>query len=444
MKYFLLALGFFLLPALAFAENGSVAITVYNEVGESATTFSPFGESYFGTLGLTVADLGVDGVEEIVVGSGPGLPGEVSLYRQDGSKIRSFPVYGDTYKQGVEVATCDLTGDGLKEIVTGTMAGGAPLVRVYTTSGEPLFDEGFFAYAEGFLGGVSVACGDITGDGEPEIVTGPGTTGGGHIRVFTKSGERIAETFIGNASEDQGAIPLLADITGDDVLDIVARRAGSNNNEIVFFTFKKRSLRFSGSIPHDETATSGIHLSASGDILTRLNKYEATPRRFLATGLTTDLAFTLPESTSHFFLNANETLAISATSGETGALLGKSIRVDLSEQKLYAIENGITVKEFLVSTGTYAYPTPLGKTEVTAKLPVHDYVWSYGENNPNNYALRGVKWNLRFRKHFYIHSAPWHNNFGRRMSHGCVNMRTSEAEWMYNWADVGTSVEIIP
>ncbi len=444
MKYLVFVVCLFLLPSFAFAENGAVEISTYDESGEITGTFAPFGEDYRGSLGLAVDDLGTDGVEEIIVGSGPGLPGKVYLFRQDGSEISSFPVYSETYKNGVEVAVCDLTGDGVKEIVTGTMFGGGPHVRVYSSTGEALFGEGFFAYAEAFRGGVTVACGDITGDGNPEIVTGPGLTGGGHIRAFSKTGELLAETFIGNASEDQGATPLLADMTGDDVLDIVARRAGAKHNEIVFFTFKKNKLRFSGSIPHDEAAKNGIHLSGSGDILTRLNKNETIPKRFLATGLTTDLAFTLPESTTHFFLNANETLAVSATSVSTDGTLGKYIRVDISEQKLYALENGVVVKEFLVSTGTYAFPTPLGKTEVMAKLPVHDYVWSYGENNPNNYALRGVKWNLRFRKHYYIHSAYWHNNFGHRMSHGCVNMRTSEAEWVYNWADVGVPVEIIP
>ncbi len=445
MRYLPFLLIFFILPTLAFANEGEVEVTLYDESGVPTESFFPLGQDYRGPISLTVSDLGTDGIEEIVVGSGAGQPGAVPVFRQDGSIITTFPVYSESYKNGVEVATCDVTGDGIKEIVTGTMFGGGPHVRIYSNSGEALYGEGFFAYAENFRGGVHVACGDITGDNEPEIVTGPGITGGGHIRVFTKTGELLAETFVGSASEDQGAIPILADVTGDDVLDVMAHRAGKTNNEIVFFTFKRSDLRFAGSIPHDVNATDGIMLSARGDVLTRLTIGQTQVQRFLSTGSTTTLPLTLPEDTRFFFTNANQSLSVSVTAGTSiSTEIGKSIRVDISEQKLYAIENGIVTKEFLVSTGTYAFPTPLGKTEVTAKLPVHDYIWSYGENNPNNYAIRGVKWNLRFRKHFYIHSAYWHNNFGQRMSHGCVNMRTSEAEWVYKWADVGTSVEIIP
>jgi lipoprotein-anchoring transpeptidase ErfK/SrfK len=71
-----------------------------------------------------------------------------------------------------------------------------------------------------------------------------------------------------------------------------------------------------------------------------------------------------------------------------------------------------------------------------------DYTWNYGVGNPNNYSLPDVKWNMRFRNHYYIHSAYWHNNFGQPMSHGCVNTSIPDAEWIYSWADVGTTVEI--
>ncbi|HBY74041.1 MAG TPA: hypothetical protein DEG44_05150, partial [Candidatus Kerfeldbacteria bacterium] len=34
----------------------------------------------------------------------------------------------------------------------------------------------------------------------------------------------------------------------------------------------------------------------------------------------------------------------------------------------------------------------------------------------------------------------WHNNFGHRMSHGCVNINATNSEWLYNWANVGDPV----
>jgi hypothetical protein len=35
---------------------------------------------------------------------------------------------------------------------------------------------------------------------------------------------------------------------------------------------------------------------------------------------------------------------------------------------------------------------------------------------------------------FGIHGTYWHNNFGHPMSHGCINMKTEEAEQLYEWA----------
>ena len=41
-----------------------------------------------------------------------------------------------------------------------------------------------------------------------------------------------------------------------------------------------------------------------------------------------------------------------------------------------------------------------------------------------------------------FHGAYWHNNFGQRMSHGCINEPLGQAEWLYNWSSIGTRVVI--
>ncbi len=43
-------------------------------------------------------------------------------------------------------------------------------------------------------------------------------------------------------------------------------------------------------------------------------------------------------------------------------------------------------------------------------------------------------------KGYALHGTYWHNNFGHPMSHGCVNLRTQDAAWLFNWASVGTTV----
>jgi lipoprotein-anchoring transpeptidase ErfK/SrfK len=59
------------------------------------------------------------------------------------------------------------------------------------------------------------------------------------------------------------------------------------------------------------------------------------------------------------------------------------------------------------------------------------------------YDMGYVPYNLRFQPHIYIHYAPWHNNFGRQGSRGCVNVNLESAKWIYNWAEVGTMVSVI-
>lgn len=120
----------------------------------------------------------------------------------------------------------------------------------------------------------------------------------------------------------------------------------------------------------------------------------------------------------------------------------KRIEVNLSEQRLYAIEGGQVVNSFLISSGIWRFPTPVGEFAVLEKIPVKRYAWSYGPGSPYNYNLPNVPSNMRFYGSYYLHGAYWHNNFGNRMSHGCVNIDEPDAAWLYDWSYVGLPVSI--
>jgi lipoprotein-anchoring transpeptidase ErfK/SrfK len=49
---------------------------------------------------------------------------------------------------------------------------------------------------------------------------------------------------------------------------------------------------------------------------------------------------------------------------------------------------------------------------------------------------------MYFYKGYGLHGTYWHNNFGTPMSHGCVNLSIPDAEWLYYWAPLGTSVKV--
>jgi LysM repeat protein len=114
---------------------------------------------------------------------------------------------------------------------------------------------------------------------------------------------------------------------------------------------------------------------------------------------------------------------------------GKQIVIVLSEQKTYAYENGVLLREFVVSTGLPATPTVLGDFNVYLKYDAQ-------RMSGPGYDLPGVPWVMYFYQGYALHGTYWHNNFGHPMSHGCVNLRTPEAEWLYMWAPIGTPVHV--
>jgi lipoprotein-anchoring transpeptidase ErfK/SrfK len=114
---------------------------------------------------------------------------------------------------------------------------------------------------------------------------------------------------------------------------------------------------------------------------------------------------------------------------------GKWIDVDISKQTLSAYEGATLLLETAVSTGKPYTPTPLGKFEIYARVPVQDM------GGPN-YLLRNVQYVAYFYKDYALHATYWHDNFGQPMSHGCVNLRTADAQWLYEWAPIGTPVHV--
>ena len=111
------------------------------------------------------------------------------------------------------------------------------------------------------------------------------------------------------------------------------------------------------------------------------------------------------------------------------------IDVDLGDQALYAYEDDTLVASFLVSTGLPNTPTPTGRFYVYVKLLFDDM------QGPGYY-LPDVPYTMYFYEGYGIHGTYWHNNFGNPMSHGCINMETGDAGWLFDWSYVGILVNI--
>lgn len=119
---------------------------------------------------------------------------------------------------------------------------------------------------------------------------------------------------------------------------------------------------------------------------------------------------------------------------------GKLITVDTGKQMLYAWDGGQIVHQTKVSTGMRYTPTVKGSFKIQRKLPLQDMKGSYPPYEP--YFIKNVPNVMYFYGAYAIHGVFWHNSFGARASHGCVNLPVAESKWLYDWADVGTRVEV--
>ena len=111
------------------------------------------------------------------------------------------------------------------------------------------------------------------------------------------------------------------------------------------------------------------------------------------------------------------------------------IDVDLSSQTVAAYEGHEMVRTFLASTGTWRTPTLIGQFAVYRKFETKDM------RGPG-YFLQDVPYTMFFHKGYALHGTFWHNNFGVPMSHGCVNLATEDAAWLFDFAEVDTLVNV--
>ena len=123
-----------------------------------------------------------------------------------------------------------------------------------------------------------------------------------------------------------------------------------------------------------------------------------------------------------------------------GLSLGERwIDVNITSQTLVAYEGNVPVFDSLVSTGTDSHPTVTGQFRIWLRLSSQDMD---GYRLGYDYFLRNVPFVQYFYYDYSLHGTFWHSNFGNPMSHGCVNLPTPSAEWLFDWAEYGTLVNI--
>lgn len=127
---------------------------------------------------------------------------------------------------------------------------------------------------------------------------------------------------------------------------------------------------------------------------------------------------------------------------QTGRFPGRYIEIDLSAQRMHLIEGNNYHQTFIISSGKWDKPTPIGEFEVHNHVPTA-FSRRYGLYMPFWMAITNDGG-------YGIHQLPYWpggrvegiSHLGRPVSHGCIRLGPGDAEYVYNWAENGTKVVI--
>jgi len=155
-------------------------------------------------------------------------------------------------------------------------------------------------------------------------------------------------------------------------------------------------------------------------------------------------------------LRENRRTAIEVAFHETAQKIGpddfgSSIVIRRESKRLYLYDKTRLVRVFGVATGQSYYPTPLGRYEIVVKWA---HPWWYPPNSPWAKGAKpippgpgnplGTRWMGISSPGVGIHGTPDDSSIGYSASHGCVRMHISEAEWLFEHVEIGTTVFIVP
>jgi lipoprotein-anchoring transpeptidase ErfK/SrfK len=245
--------------------------------------------------------------------------------------------------------------------------------------------------------------------------------------------------------------PSLVIVRWGDTLARIAARYDTTVQELVRvnalpnanFIFAGQRLMIPGSTPQSLPATTNVYTVQAGDTL-----FSIVQR----TGTTVDAVMRSNGLINPDFIYVGQRLSLKAAtpivdepapapkSAVTNpASAGKWIAVNLTTQSIAAYEGTRVVRSALVSTGVARTPTPVGQYEIYVKYK--SQTMSGGSKASNDYYyLPNVPNVMYFYEAYALHGTYWHRNFGQPMSRGCVNLSLADAEWFFNWAEIGTPV----
>ncbi|HWT56146.1 MAG TPA: L,D-transpeptidase family protein [Candidatus Microsaccharimonas sp.] len=213
--------------------------------------------------------------------------------------------------------------------------------------------------------------------------------------------------------------------------DTTGKLATRVNQQAVKAYLEQQAAPFTGSTPDTVTQTAD---GSSLQVVQQSGSASVTNEQSLVNQLSAHLLDDKGQALS---------LQISGTPGKTVTILtpAKWLLVNLSTKRMYAYEGSTLIRSFLISAGAASTPTVVGTYKIYAKYASQDMS---GENaDGTNYFQPNVQYVNYFYKDYAVHGNYWRplSYFGNvNSSHGCVGIVNSDAQWLYSWAPIGTTV----
>ncbi len=177
--------------------SGTPAVRIIDPATRTlAHSITTLDAAFAGGVRVATADVTGDGVLDLIAGSGPGLAAVVVVFDgATGRTVGRITPFESSFTGGTFVAAGDVDGDGFADVVVSPDEGGGPVVALYSgrnlARGSTVEIDRFMGIRDdAFRGGARVAVGDVDGDGFAEIVVAAGINGGPRVSVW--SGAAIA------------------------------------------------------------------------------------------------------------------------------------------------------------------------------------------------------------------------------------------------------------
>jgi hypothetical protein len=224
----------------------------------AATETPAFEAGFKGGVRLAMGDVTGDGIAEVIAAPGRGRVGEIRVFARQASRLVELSDYriqpfGPSYTGGVELASGDVDGDGLDDIVA-AMASGSGTVKVFlagTAAVMPIDGPAAITIqptvSRAYRGGSSVTVADVgtfangaavsttMPDNKMEIVVGSGAGMTPRVLVYdvsNRAAPRVADTITPGAYKTQAGISVTSMRANGDIIDDIVVSAGRGGRSL--------------------------------------------------------------------------------------------------------------------------------------------------------------------------------------------------------------------